>query len=140
MAGSADGSDSPGIGPSRDGLANNFLVGKQQETIIQVQFDSLATDVGNTNDTSVLRKGLVVAKLDADGLWLEYDNAGSPGQDTALGILNRDTNLKDRLGNVQDVLAPVVISTAHVDDTKLFGLDAAAETDLEKHITFEKNY
>ncbi len=137
--GAAGGPNSPGQGPSRAGLANSFLLGIQQATIIQVQFDSLARDTGNTGFTSDLRKGLVVAKKDADSMWYAYDNAGSPGINVALGILNEDLHLKDRLGDEVDSLGVVVIK-AHVRDDRLFGLDAAAETDFSKLITLEKEY
>ncbi len=140
MAGAAGGGpNAPGQGPSRTGLANAFLEGKQFATEIQVQFDSLARDTGNTGQTYVLRKGLVVAKQDSDSMWYAYDNAGSAGVNVALGILNIDINLRDRLGDEVDSLGVVVIK-AHVDDTKLFGLDAAAEVDLSKLITFLKDY
>lgn len=140
MAGvAAGGPDAPGQGPSRDGLANEFLVGEQSPTIIQAQFAAAARDTGNTGYTYTLRKGLVVAKRTSDSKWYAYDNAGTAGDDVAKGILNNDINLRDRLGDEVDSLGTVVI-TAHVDQAKLYGLDANGKTDLAKLITFAEDY
>jgi len=69
--------------------------------------------------------GTVLSKLDADGKYVEYDNAGTDGTQTAAAILYA------AVGNAAaDQTAVVIVRDAEVDEALLTGIDAGGKVDL----------
>lgn len=56
---------------------------------------STARDTLNTDNTLVLRPGLVMAKLDSNGQWTNYDPDGTDGSQEARGVLGVEVYLLD---------------------------------------------
>ena len=93
----------------------------------------LVNDVGQdalysitvASGSAVLETGQVLARK-ADGTYTAYDGGGAAPLDTAVGILlNRiDPTNGNELGSM--------LVYGHVRSGSLFGLDAAAKTDLAK--------
>lgn len=69
--------------------------------------------------------GTVVSKLDADGKYVEYDDAGTDGTQTAAGILY--TPLSD---SAADQTAVIIARDAEVAEIFLTGYNANAKADL----------
>jgi hypothetical protein len=58
--------------------------------------DGSARDAGNTGNTTVLRKGLVMGQITATGKWKQFDSGAGDGSQFARGILiygNMNTQL-----------------------------------------------
>lgn len=109
---------SPGYSPGTPGFSD-LRSSIESSTLFQTFFQgdvifepggviaSTALDPGNT-PTMLLRPGLVLARLDADGTWVDYDEDAEDGSQDAQGILVNEINLLDyaaaaaaaRAGNV----------------------------------------
>ena len=69
--------------------------------------------------------GTVLAKLDADGKYVEYDDVGTDGTQTAAGILYADV-----ANSASDQKAVIIARDAEVDSALLTGYNANAKADL----------
>lgn len=87
----------------------------------------------NGNSIDYAKKGTVLGKVTATGLLVPYNNSGSGGEQTAIGILWEDVSF----GNGGNASAVYMIH-GRVDENRLIGLDADAKTDLP-HIVFESS-
>ena len=85
----------------------------------------------NGNSIDYAKKGTVLGKVTATGLLVPYNNSGSGGEQTAIGILWEDVSF----GNGGNASAVYMIH-GRVDENQLIGIDANAKADL-KHIVFE---
>jgi len=100
---------------------------------VQMTIDASAVDVGNIDQTHILRKNLILGKITASGKLVAYDETGTDdGRRTAYAILVNETDLKN--GN------PLATATDHeaqaliigiADPSLCHGYDAAAKVDLE---------
>lgn len=74
--------------------------------------------------------GRVLARNSTSGLYQNYDNVGSSGLDTAVGVLFESHDVTE-FASSGDTLAARMIISGDVFKDKLLGLDSAAETDLK---------
>lgn len=125
----------PGISSERNNserapLFQTFFLG---DAIISPHsvIDSAAVDVGNSGNTSVLRPGLVMARLDADGNWTDYDPDATDGSQIAKGILMMEVNLLRRdTGAAADQYVNAVCIGGKIKEDELIGLDYQARKQL----------
>lgn len=99
--------------------------------------DSTAVDSGSS-PTSLLRPGLVVAKLDATNQWVEYDPDAADGSQEAAGVLIEELNMHDPVaGAAADRMFRILVRGG-VHAGELTGLDYQARCQLvEKGIHFD---
>lgn len=91
-----------------------------------------AVDTGNTGQTHILRSGLVLARLSADGTLTDYLDGSSGGREVAYAILLQQVDLKDGDPSATATAHPAdVLLIGVVDSAGLIGYDAAAKVDLQ---------
>lgn len=69
--------------------------------------------------------GTVVSKLTSGGKYVEYDNAGTDGTETAAGILYAAV-----ADSASDQTAVIIARHAEVDESMLTGIDSGGKADL----------
>src|SRR5947199_5987994 len=90
----------PGIGAELDTLENEFEWGRFAITmLVGAQIDAAATDVGNSGQTGVLRKGLLLGKITSSGNLTAYSATATDGSNVVVGILARSYRMTDFAGN-----------------------------------------
>ena len=111
-----------------------------------------ALDAGNTNNTSVLRGGLVMAISTADGMWYPYATGGANGLGTAKGILlwsglnmalggagnTRQMGAIMVKGNIQ--AQAVCIAASSTQGLATTGVGLNVRTDLLYNISFDDDF
>lgn len=102
--------------------------------------DSTAVDATNTV-TTVLRPGLVMARLDATGQWVDYDPDAVDGSQEAQGILTEELNMMDPATSaVQDRSQRILVRGGAIA-SELIGLDYQARCQLvAKGIFFDDGH
>jgi Bacteriophage lambda head decoration protein D len=95
---------------------------------------STALDAGNTGQTHILRRGLVLGRVTASGKLVEYDDDGTDdGRRIAFAILIAQVDLKD--GDPAATAADHACSAFRVGQdiitSNLIGIDANGILDLE---------
>lgn len=106
---------------------------RQKTLVVPMTIAAAAADVGNTGQTHILRKTLVLGMITATGKLVEYDDDGTDdGRRTAYAILDQQVDLKrgDLTADNEDRTANVLL-IGHVRSDQLIGYDAAAKTDLQ---------
>lgn len=134
-------STSPGFSPGTPGFSavrsssesntlwQSFFLGDVAYDPLPV-INSAAVDSGNT-PTSLLRPGLVMAKLDADGTWVDYDPTATDGSQEARGILVQEVNLLDfTSGSAAARMANALVILGKAKASALLNLDQQAKTQL----------
>lgn len=99
-----------------------------RESTVGIVIDSTARDATNT-PTTTLRKGLVLGKVTATGVYMEYDAGASDGTETARVILDDEISVLDEDGTAADTEALGAFRGDFVASA-LIGLDAAGKVDL----------
>ena len=119
-----------------------FWKGGAVPTLIQINIDSLTTDTGNTGQTHILRAGLAMGMVTADGNYREYDDGNDPaGIGVCLGFLWHTVNVKDSQGTARDTTGILCIGgQGLIDEDLVFGLDANGKTDLANKFLFSSSY
>lgn len=96
---------------------------------------------GDETATSGLRKGTIMAKVTASGLYVPYLDSASDGSEVAVGILSQDVGLKDMYTVASDgvktakAFTVTLYTQGTVVEAELTGIDANGKTDLSG-ITF----
>jgi len=94
--------------------------------------DSTAVDSANI-PTSLLRPGLVMAKLDASGNWVDYDPTATDGSQEARGILVQEINLLDySTGSAATRLNGSIVVAGKAKANQLINLDQQARQQLNR--------
>lgn len=88
-------------------------------------------DVGNTDNTKHLRKGLCLGKLTSGGKFQHYDDDASDGTQTAVCFLDETVSVENG-----DALARICVGGGMIDEDKVVGLDAAGKVDLASYFDF----
>lgn len=96
--------------------------------------DSTAVDSTHTSYTGQLRAGLVMAKLDSTGAWVDYDADANDGSQIACGVLCREVFLLDPTtgSNGSRVGLVAIAGNFKAAGSNLIGLDARARNSLAK--------
>ena len=120
------------MGPGREQTASGreFVIARDHVVHREVWIDSAARDSGSS-PTTVLRKGLFIAKIDSSGRWAQYDDSlTGDGQDTARAILDQELDLLDS-GGVAQHLPAVAVVHAYCDYNAVLGGDANGRVDIQ---------
>lgn len=127
----------PGVTASIQSVENTFEWGPQTPWMsVGVQLLSTAVDAGST-PTTVLRRGLVLGKVTATGLYREYLPANTDGSQFPVGILNDNVDMYDaRAGAVANRLAQMRIGGL-VKPASLYGFDENARVMLSSRFTWD---
>lgn len=92
---------------------------------------STAVDSGNT-PTSILRPGLLMAKLDADGSWVDYDPDATDGSQEARGVLITEVNMTDyTTGSAAARMAIGLVVSGKIKASAILNLDQQARNQLK---------
>lgn len=112
-------------------LFQSFFLGDVVYDGLQM-VDSTAVDSGNS-PTSILRPGLVMAKLDSNGAWVDYDPTATDGSQEARGILVQEVNLLDySTGSAATRLWGAIVIGGKAKASALLNLDQQARNNLIK--------
>lgn len=133
----------PGMQTSRFSTENQFWWGHENLRVMDALplIVSTAIDAG-ASPTSILRGGLVMAKVTASGKWAEYDVTATDGREVARGILMDSCDMRNVVsGSVEDKpSAPPIMVAGLVMPAKLYGLDSNARRQLAPNFLFDDNY
>lgn len=120
----------PGLGSEITDTPRRVVFKDQDIVRDAVVVSSAARDAGASRTTK-LRGGLVLGIITASGKYAQYDNSASDGTQTAVAILDEETDLLDENATAQDATVRVIMSGGLVDQDQCIGLDSAAKTDLK---------
>ena len=121
----------PGVIKDKDVTPSKLIVTDHgKDSYLGITLDASAVDSGNT-PTTTLRKGLVIAELDA-GNYADYLDGQTDGREVAVGIL---VDQVDMLASAPDEVTPVdslgrIIKHGVILADACVGLDLAAIADL----------
>ena len=127
----------PGVGSDRLVTESEIYWGADQarnaalwlgETI-----SSTTLDAGNS-PTHVLRPGLLLGKLTADGKLTEWDADATDGSQDLYGILDTEMRIQDFDGTVQDRLFRVLVGRAPIKPRKLLIQGSAFVTHADEYL------
>ena len=93
---------------------------------VKAKIKSTVTDSGNTNNTTTIRGGRVLAKKDSDGLLYLYDADATDGTQKVCGLLQKHLSMLDRDGTVEDKIINLATAGIIKDYTALLGSDLSA--------------
>lgn len=125
--------NSPGLSTSRETYENEFRWGSQYQAIFDNGIISgAARDSGNT-PTYELRKGLILGKITATGLYTNWDATATNGSEVASGILIDGLRVQDFDGNDQNKNWAVLVG-GPVKASKVLNLDLMARAQMSKFI------
>lgn len=127
----------PGISAAVQSVENTFEWGPQTPWMSQgIQLLSTAVDAGST-PTTVLRRGLVLGRITATGLYREYLPANTDGSQFPVGILNDNVDMYDaRAGAVANRTAQMRIGGL-VKPGSLYGFDENARVQMSSRFTWD---
>lgn len=97
--------------------------------------------VGDETAVEGLRAGTVMGKITASGKYVPYNDAGTDGEEDAVGILTQDISVNDMFVvdtagvKTKKEKAATLFTKGSMFEAKLTGVDAAAKVDLAD-ITF----
>ena len=112
-------------------LFQSFFLGDVVYDGLQI-IDSTAIDAGNS-PTSILRPGLVMAKLDSNGAWVDYDPTATDGSQEARGISVQEINLIDyTTGSSATRMWGSIVLAGKAKASALIGLDQQARNQLAR--------
>lgn len=131
----------PGMSTTRTSFENQWWWGHENLRILDALplIVSTAIDAG-ASPTSVLREGLIMAKVTASGKWAEYDVTQTDGREVARGILiGTQSMLNTTTGVVEDKNGgPFEIAIGGLAmAAKLYGLDSNARRQLSLRFVFD---
>jgi hypothetical protein len=124
----------PGVQPTRETyeasvLWQTFIAGQAKWATNPV-ISSTAVDATNT-PTTVLRPGLVMAKLDSSGEWVPYDPDATDGSQQARGILVIEVDMMNYLsGSAEDKYVNAIVTGGRAIAANLLLLDYQARSQL----------
>lgn len=106
-----------------------------RDSVQQAPFtiSSVARDVGNTGNTTLLRAGLALGRITATGELAEYTSAGTAGAGTTvcIGYLVNDCDLlRDGFESASVDRGASVLLLGTVNENNVIGQDAAGIVDL----------
>ncbi len=123
----------PGWTASVSTTEANIFWGTDPTKKVEYQIASIlaaTVDSGNT-PTTLLRQGLVIAKITASGLYTAYSPTATDGSQQAIGVLPQEINMLDPVtGSVAIRVSPIVIC-GPVRASALVNLDNMARKQLE---------
>ena len=91
---------------------------------------STATDFTNT-PTSILRPGLIMAKLDSDGSWVAYSPGSTDGSQEARGVLVTEVNMTDYSTGSPAARVPIgIVISGKIKAGAVIGLNQQARNQL----------
>jgi hypothetical protein len=109
--------------------------------------DGAARDVGNTGNTTVLRPGLVMARLTATQKWTTYVTGGSDGSELPLGILcELGLNTQMSGGNADRFLATIMVKgnvnpeAMCIGANATYGIDKVTASHIDIRESFALNF
>lgn len=107
-----------------------------------VTIASTAVDAGNTNQTHILRAGLVLGRITSSGKFVAYDAAGTDdGRRDARCILLDQVDLKDGdPGAAATDHIGVVMWIGEAISGHCIGYDAGAAADLAKNAALDNGF
>lgn len=132
----------PGTQPKVSSSARNIFWGGDNTSVqiltADTEIDSATVDAGNPERTTVLRAGLIMAKVTATGLLVQWDALGAAGAEVVYGVLSDEIDmLNDQAVAVNQfakcvVNAPVRAENLLIQGAALIGDgdEAAARTGL----------
>jgi Bacteriophage lambda head decoration protein D len=130
----------PGIQPKQESEEKQLTWAARQgldySVSRQVVIDAATVDATNS-PTTQLRAGLVMARRDSDGKYVQYDPAGTNGSQIAVGVLEESLNMLDASGNTTERFAQVLFQGL-LRKNQLIGLDTRAELQLAESFLFDQ--
>lgn len=123
-----------GFSGEQTSSARDYLLTRVWFHTISVVIDSSARDGGN-NPNTTMRKGFALGRVTATGRWMQYDDTGGDGRETARVVLDEEVNLLNDAGSAENKDAVATV-WGYADQDLIFGggsgaaIDAAGRTDL----------
>ena len=130
-----------GVGTARESYERTFSWGRKEQGLVTgVSISGAARDSGNSENSAILRPGLVMGIITGSGLWTNYSPTATDGSQVAQGIIPVSLRMTDLISgsNSQKVVGMIV--GGPVQAALLVGLDQAARADMFGRFIFDDDF
>ncbi len=128
----------PGMGSVVETFEQAYSWGPYPRYFTGAYIGSGAVDSGNT-PTTTLRKGLVLGKVTATGVWVNYSATATDGSEVASGVLIESLRMEDIVTGVNVARFYGIMVSGGVQGAKLIGLDLQARAQMASRFYFDDN-
>lgn len=129
-----------GIGSARESYERTFGWGrKEQALILGTSISGAARDSGNSDNSAILRPGLVMGIITASQLYTNYSATATDGSQVAAGILPVSLRMTDLITGANSQKVAGMVVGGPVQAGLLFGLDQQARAQMFARFVFDDN-